>query len=34
MRIRQLLLFGLAALSLTSCFKDEAPNTECDITKA
>lgn len=34
MRIRQLLLFGLAALSLTSCFKDEAPNAECDITKA
>ena len=26
MRIRQLLLFGLAALSLTSCFKDEALN--------
>lgn len=34
MRIKQLLLFGLAALSLTSCFKDEAPNAECDITKA
>ena len=24
----------MAALSLTSCFKDEAPNAECDITKA
>ena len=34
MRIRQLLLFGLAALSLTSCFTDEAPNAACDITKA
>ena len=34
MRIKQLLFFGLAALSLTSCFKDEAPNAECDITKA
>ena len=34
MRIVQLISFGLAALSLTSCFKDEAPNAECDITKA
>ena len=34
MRIKHLLLFGMAALSLSSCFKDEAPNAECDITKA
>ena len=25
---------ALAAITLTSCFKDEAPNAECDITKA
>ena len=34
MRIKQLFVFSLAAISLTSCFKDEAPNAECDITKA
>ena len=25
---------ALSVMSLTSCFKDEAPNAECDITKA
>ena len=34
MRIKQFLVFSVAVISLSSCFKDEAPNAECDITKA
>lgn len=34
MRIRLIIGLGIIATTLTSCFKDEAPNAECDITKA
>lgn len=34
MRIRLIMGLGIIATTLTSCFKDEAPNAECDITKA
>ena len=34
MRRYSIILIALAAVTLSSCFKDEAPNAECDITKA
>ena len=33
-RLSSFLLLALAVLSLSSCFKDEEPNAECDILKA
>lgn len=32
--VRKFALAVFVTMSFTSCFKDEAPNTECDITKA
>ena len=34
MRYHQLILSAIFALALSSCFKDEAPNAECDIIEA
>lgn len=34
MKIIRLTIIALVITTLTSCFKDEAPNAECDITKA
>ena len=34
MRHHQLILSAIFALALSSCFKDEAPNAECDIIEA
>lgn len=34
MRHHQLIVSAIFALALSSCFKDEAPNTECDIIAA
>lgn len=34
MRYHQLIVSAIFALALSSCFKDEAPNAECDIIEA
>lgn len=34
MRYQTLILSALCALTISSCFKDEAPNAECDIIEA